>query len=186
MSIAELADLPDLDDRLAAADSASPGYEMVRWLGDTPPQHRAAMRALHERMSTDAPVAGLAWEPEVWDDERLTEFERTAQAGGRVLLTVAARERATGELGGFSTLILPLSGATARQHDTLVTKPHRGHGLGMRMKLDNLVRLREVRSELVRVVTWNAEENRPMLSVNEASGFRPVAYEAQWQWKEPR
>ncbi|MEE3703960.1 hypothetical protein V2H43_11160 [Pasteurella multocida] len=56
----------------------------------------------------------------------------------------------------------------------------------MRMKLDNLVRLREVRPELVRVVTWNAEENRPMLSVNEASGFRPVAYEAQWQWKEPR
>lgn len=186
VSIAELADLPDLDERLWAAEAASPGYETVRWLGDTPPEHRAAMRALHERMSTDAPVGGLAWEPEVWDDERLAEFERTTQAGGRVLLTVAARERATGELGGFSTLILPLTGSTARQHDTLVAKPHRGHGLGMRMKLDNLVRLREVRPELVRVVTWNAEENRPMLSVNEASGFRPVAYEAQWQWKEPR
>lgn len=186
VSIAELADLPDLDDRLAVAESTSSDYEMVRWLGDTPAEHRAAMRALHERMSTDAPVGGLAWEPEVWDDERLAEFERTTQAGGRVLLTVAARERATGELGGFSTLILPLTGSTARQHDTLVTMPHRGHGLGMRMKLDNLVRLREVRPELVRVVTWNAEENRPMLSVNEASGFRPVAYEAQWQWKEPR
>lgn len=184
VSVAALADLPDLDARLAAAEARSPGYELERWIGDTPPEHREAMRALHERMSTDAPVGGLAWEPEAWDDARLAEFERTAQAGGRVLLTVAARDTASGELGGFSTLVLPVTGTTARQHDTLVTRPHRGHGLGMRMKLDNLVRLREVRPELLRVVTWNAEENRPMLSVNEATGFRPVAYEAQWQWKE--
>lgn len=186
VSVVALADLPDLDDRLAAAEAASADYEMVRWLGDTPGEHREAMCRLYERMSTDAPVGGLAWEPEVWDEARLAEFERTVQDGGRMLLTVAARELATGELGGFSTLILPRSGATARQHDTLVTKPHRGHGLGMRMKLDNLARLRQVRPELVRIVTWNAEENRPMLSVNEASGFLPVAYEAQWQWKESR
>ncbi|GAA1417457.1 hypothetical protein [Agrococcus citreus] len=186
VSVAALADLPDLDDRLTAAETRSPGYEMVRWVGDTPSELRAAMCTMYERMSTDAPVAGLAWEPEAWDEARLAEFERTVQEGGRTLLTVAAREIATGELGGFSTLILPLTGSTARQHDTLVTKPHRGHGLGMRLKLDNLVRLRAVRPELVRIVTWNAEENRPMLSVNEASGFLPVAYEAQWQWKESR
>lgn len=186
VSVAALADLPDLDDRLDAAEARSTGYEMVRWVGDAPQELRAAMCTMHERMSTDAPVGNLAWEPEAWDEARLAEFERTVQNGGRTLLTVAAREIATGELGGFSTLILPLSGSTARQHDTLVTKPHRGHGLGMRMKLDNLVRLRQVRPELVRVVTWNAEENRPMLSVNEASGFVPVAYEAQWQWKESR
>jgi len=186
VSVAELADLPDLDARLAAAAAGAPGYELVRWIGGTPAEHRPAMRTLYERMSTDAPIGNLAWEEEVWDEARLTEFERTVQAGGRTLLTVAARERSTVELGGFSTLILPLSGATARQHDTLVTKPHRGHGLGMLMKLDNLVRLRELRPELVRVVTWNAEENRPMLAVNEASGFAPVAYEAQWQWKAER
>ena len=186
ISVAELSALPDLDARHAAASARASGYELVRWTGETPPEHRAAMRALHERMSVDAPVAGLAWEPEVWDDARLTEFERSKQQGGRVFLTVAARELATGELAGFTTLILPSTGATARQHDTLVTKPHRGHGLGMLMKLDNLRRLREVRPELVRVVTWNAEENRPMLAVNEASGFLAVAYEAQWQRKDAR
>ncbi|WP_306231260.1 hypothetical protein [Agrococcus beijingensis] len=183
VSVADLAALPDLEQRHAAALARADGYELLRWAGETPDGHREAMRGLHERMSTDAPVAGLGWEPEVWDDARLAEFERSKQEGGRVLLTVAARERATGELAGFTTLILPLTGATARQHDTLVTKPHRGHGLGMLMKLDNLLRLRELRPELVRVVTWNAEENRPMLRVNEASGFLPVAYEAQWQWK---
>ena len=185
VSVAQLSSLPDLEERHAAAlaRAAAGGYDLVAWAGETPAEHRAAKRALHERMSVDAPVAGLAWKPEVWDDARLAEFERSKQEGGRTLLTVAARHRPSGELAGFTTLILPVTGATARQHDTLVTQPHRGRGLGMLMKLDNLRRLRELRPELVRVVTWNAEENRPMLAVNEASGFEPVAYEAQWQWR---
>jgi GNAT superfamily N-acetyltransferase len=184
VSVAELSALPDLDARHAGALERASGYELVHWTGETPQEHRASMCALHERMSIDAPVAGLAWEQEVWDDARLTEFEQSKQQGGRVFLTVAARQRDSGELGGFTTLILPATGTTARQHDTLVTRPHRGHGLGMLMKLDNLLRLRAARPELVRVVTWNAEENRHMLDVNEASGFLPVSYEAQWQWRE--
>lgn len=186
VSVADLERLTGLDARHAAGLERASAYALEHWIGATPAEHREGMRMLHERMSVDAPVAGLAWEAETWDDARLTAFEQGKQGGGRSLLTVAARERATGELAGFSTLILPTTGDVARQHDTLVTQPHRGHGLGMLLKLDNMRRLRSLRPELTRIVTWNAEENRPMLAVNEATGFEPVAYEAQWQRKDAR
>ncbi|QUW18964.1 GNAT family protein [Agrococcus sp. Marseille-Q4369] len=186
VSVADLSQLGDLEARHAAGLERASGYDLERWVGETPAEHREGMRMLHERMSVDAPVAGLAWEPETWDDARLAAFEQSKQGGGRSLLTVAARERASGQLAGFSTLILPTTGGVARQHDTLVTQPHRGHGLGMLLKLDNMLRLRELRPELTRIVTWNAEENRPMLAVNERCGFEPIAYEAQWQRKDAR
>jgi GNAT superfamily N-acetyltransferase len=186
VSVADLTRLADLDERHAAGLERASDYDLEHWIGETPAEHRPGMRMLHERMSVDAPVADLAWEAETWDDALLTAFERGKQGGGRSLLTVVARERATGELAGFSTLILPTTGDVGRQHDTLVTQPHRGHGLGMLLKLDNMLRLRQLQPELTRLVTWNAEENRPMLDVNERCGFEPVAYEAQWQRKDAR
>lgn len=182
-SVAHLEELPDLNDRFADATGRSEGYELVEWTGATPQPYRAGMIALHERMSTDAPIGDLALDPEVWDDERLTEFETRHRDGGRTILTVAARRRGSDELAGFSTLFVPDEGDVAPQHDTLVAGPHRGHGLGMLLKLANLVRVRDDHSQITRVTTWNAEENRPMLDVNEAVGFRPQAYEAVWQLK---
>lgn len=181
-SIADLDRLDDLDERLAAARERSAGYEVVTWAGATPGEHRAAMRMLRERMSTDAPVGGLALEPEHWSDERLASFEEQKAAGGRTLRNVAARA-ADGSLVGYSTVIVG-SSDVARQHDTLVLREHRGHGLGMLLKLANLVELRDHHPRHRRVSTMNAEENVPMLRVNEAVGFEAVGYEAVWQRKE--
>lgn len=184
---------PSLTERWAdaSARAAEAGYETLAWSGETPAEHRPAMRALHEAMSTDAPIAGLALEPEVWSDDRLTAFEREKTAGGRTMRTVVARHIPTGELAGFTSLFVGAAigapdGDVARQHDTLVRRDHRGHALGMLLKLANLVALREHHPTHPRVSSMNAEENRPMLAVNEAAGFLPVAYEAVWQRKEAR
>lgn len=179
VSLLDLDAVDDLAAQLQAARTRSAGYDVVAWEGETPAEHRPAMRRLHERMSTDAPIGGLALEPETWSDERLAAFEQQKAAGGRTIRTVAARA-GDGTLVGFSTLFVG-SGDMARQHDTLVVREHRGHGLGMLLKLANLVELDRHHPGHRRVSTWNAEENRPMLATNEAVGFVPIAYEAVWQ-----
>ena len=72
------------------------------------------------------------------------------------------------------------SGSVSQQ-DTLVLPAHRGHGLGMLLKLANLAELQRRMPGHPSIITFNAEENRYMLDVNEAIGFIPVGYEGAWR-----
>ena len=63
----------------------------------------------------------------------------------------------------------------AYQWGTLVHRAHRGHRLGVAVKVANLRLLQSERPDIVRLTTYNAEVNAHMIGVNEALGFRPVA-----------
>jgi GNAT superfamily N-acetyltransferase len=88
----------------------------------------------------------------------------------------------TGTLVGFTQLGVPADVARpVTQEDTLVLRDHRGHRLGMLLKVANLQHLERVAPGHPGVLTWNAEENRAMLDVNEAVGFVPIGYEGAWR-----
>lgn len=167
--------------RAEALSHAGVAYEVRSWQGSTPSGLRDAMAALHARMLTDAPMAGLDTDPERWDAARLQRLESEWDAAHQTALQAVALHRASGDAVAFTVLLLPEPGRPATQEDTLVHANHRGRRLGMLVKAENLLQLRRLHPDRTRVLTWNAEENRPMLRVNEALGFVAISAEGAWQ-----
>jgi len=176
-------DADDLDARLGTVTAhAGDAFVVHSWTGATPVEFRDDIAALNTRMSTDAPQSGLDEPEDVWTAQRLAEHEAHTTADGTVLLTSAVMHVDEGRLVGFTQLALPTeAGRPVDQYDTLVLKEHRGHGLGMLLKLANLVLLQREHPGFPAVTTWNADENRHMLAVNEALGFVPMGYEGAWR-----
>ncbi|MFS0867276.1 N-acetyltransferase family protein [Microbacterium sp. 179-B 1A2 NHS] len=167
---------------LVVAEDHSPGYRIAQWTLPTPPEHRDGYAEVKSRMSTDAPAAGLEYDEEAWDAARVSRNDaRYLEAGQTVLVTVAIAAD-SGRIVAFNELC---SGrdeqAATQQLDTLVLKEHRGHRLGQRVKCAGILRWREMMPLSPRILTFNAEENRPMLDINEAIGFVPAAYIGAWK-----
>jgi GNAT superfamily N-acetyltransferase len=176
-------DEADLDRRLAGARTAAgPDYAVHTWQGPTPASWLADQAVLRTRMSTDAPSAGLEEPEDVWDAARVAAHDERMARGPRTTLTAVAEHLPTGRLVGYTQLAVPHDLARpVTQEDTLVLREHRGHRLGMLLKVANLAQLQRVAPGHTGLLTWNAEENRPMLDVNEAVGFVPIGYEGAWR-----
>ena len=165
-----------------AAAAAGAGYEPVFWQGACPEDLLEPYAQLRQKMSTDAPQGGLDLAEEAWDEARVREAEEKARSMGFEVLVSAVRHRSSGELAGHTVLeVFGNNPAVVYQGDTLVLESHRGHRLGMLLKAANQERLQQLNPEARRVYTWNAEENRYMLSINEQLGFRTIGYTGEWQ-----
>ena len=166
----------------AASDESGAGYAVHSWTGATPDRWLDDLAVLYTRMSTDAPSAGLEEPEDVWTAERVRAEDERQAASPRTPVTAAVEHVETGRLVGFTVLSVPPDTArSVGQFDTLVLREHRGHRLGALLKLANLVALQEGHPGYPSVITFNAEENRPMLGVNEAMGFAPIGYEGAWR-----
>lgn len=158
------------------------GYELLSWVGPSPEELAGDLAALMARMSTDAPMGELVWEPEAWDADRVREQEATNRRLGRRQLVTAARHAGTGRLVAFTVIgVSSHQPDPGYQWDTLVTAAHRGRRLGTLVKVGNLRLLRRESPGTRTLHTWNAETNAPMVAVNEAMGFGPVERWAEWQ-----
>lgn len=171
-----------VDRLLVEAESAAAGYRVLQWLAPTPPDHVDGYAWMKSRMSTDAPAAGLEFDEETWDAARIARHDRRWIDGGMTALVTTAQHIESGRLVAFNELVVggDRSGPT-HQEDTLVLTEHRGHKLGQLVKCAGLTRWREIAPASEKVITYNAEENRPMLDINEAIGFRPAGYEGAWK-----
>lgn len=161
---------------------APANYRLHQWIGATPVEWLEQMAVLNTRMSTDAPTAGLEEPEDVVTVERQIELDAASGRDPRSFLFTTVEHIPTGVLAGYTCLAVPAQQDRAiNQYATLVLKEHRGHRLGMLLKLANLDHLQRERPGHPSIITFNAEENRPMLDVNEAVGFVPMGYEGAWK-----
>lgn len=175
------ADWKRLDEAYEAARQRAVAYELVRIPGATPEHLLADIVALTQAIN-DAPTDDLDIEDEVFSPERIRAFEAAQVAYDRRIYRLVARESDTGDLAGHTMVGVenerPWHG---RQYDTSVLRTHRGHRLGMLLKIGMLHWLREAEPQLRTVSTWNAASNAHMIQVNEAVGYHVIANAIVWQ-----
>ena len=159
---------------VTAAEEASADYDVEHLPGGACPEHLLGDLQVLREVINDAPGGGADFER--YPPERLRAEEESLARQHKSAYTVLARHRASGEPAGLSYVVVhELRPEIAAQEDTSVVGAHRGHRLGLRLKLAMLDRLRSERPDVVSIDTWNAPDNAPMIAVNEALGCRLVA-----------
>ena len=157
---------------LAESQAAAANYHLVRLL---PPVPDATLQEMVEVTAAinDAPMGTLTFEDEVFDLGRLQDIETARTRKGHRSYRVIARHRSTGEVGGHTQVVVsPRRPHIGYQADTAVSRAHRGHRLGLLLKIDMMRWLAEAEPELEVLETWNNADNRFMIGVNELLGYR--------------
>jgi GNAT superfamily N-acetyltransferase len=156
------------------ASLAALGYSLVTWTGPVPDQYCGQVAELFNA-SNDAP-RGAGVEDEVWDADRVRERTGSLLRAGHLRgYTVAAVHDATGEVAGFTAIVVdPEHPEWAYQQLTAVSRPHRGHRLGLLVKTAMLEWLAEAEPRLERIATGNAAANEHMIAVNETLGYEVI------------
>ncbi|QNN51445.1 GNAT family N-acetyltransferase [Nocardioides mesophilus] len=150
------------------------GYTFVTWADVVPQELLEDYCRLQEAFFELAPLGEMEIEPEVWDERRVREREESNRNQGRQEVCTAVLA-ADGSMVGLTEVALnrhaPHRGF---QSGTLVLPEHRGHALGLAVKLRNHRELRSRFPQCRILVTGNAGINLAMNAVNDRLGYRLV------------
>ncbi|WP_255768060.1 GNAT family N-acetyltransferase [Pseudarthrobacter sulfonivorans] len=176
-------------DLQAEADEANNGrYRLHHWTDRCPDEWLEAVAMLENQAgavvdpSLEPPV-----EPDmVFDGGILREAEGVTIAQGRRTVVTAVEHLASGSLVGLTTIsVLAHRPDVVFQDDTLVLQAHRGNKLGLLIKVANMERLTEQFPDARIIYTWNAPENRYLLTVNQQLGFTTAGVTGIWEKELP-
>ena len=148
-------------------------YRIVEWGTHTPDEHVDDFARAVSTFVDMVPTGDLALEDGDWTPERVRENERRGEVRNRRFCAAAIAP--DGDLVGFTDLSVSRAKTTqASVGITFVLPGHRGHSLGMAVKLANHRTLMAELPECELVRTSNADTNAHMNAVNEQMGYRQV------------
>jgi len=162
------------------ARAAGGGYALLSWEGPAPDRYIGQVAALNQD-GEDAPHEA-GHEAQRWDVARVRAAEQRAAGQGLRLYSVAARSERTGELAALTELqVDPQAPEWAYQGLTVVARAHRGHRLGLLVKVAMLERLAGREPQLERIITGNADVNEHMIAINVALGYQILDHWLSWE-----
>ena len=160
----------DVRTGLGAAD----GYRIVTFDTVCPDEHLESFGRLLGMLISEVPLGELDLEDSEWTPERIRAAEQRQVDIGRHLHTAFALAP-DGEVAGVSDVRIDDTDHTHGQVGiTIVAPAHRGHRLGLALKVATHDLAVATYADLVSLDTSNAEVNTHMNAVNEALGYRTI------------
>jgi GNAT superfamily N-acetyltransferase len=159
--------------------TVDPAYTLQTWRGPCPDEWIDEYADLRRILTSEAPSGEAGLENEHWDAARVRKDEADLRRVGREMQVVVARA-ASGELAGHTQLAFPSDDTEVYQWDTLVRAAHRGHGLGLALKIHAMQASADLLEGRRRITTYNAASNSYMIAVNERLGFLQTAWAGEY------
>ncbi|GAA1309192.1 GNAT family N-acetyltransferase [Brachybacterium tyrofermentans] len=165
-----------LDQLQAQVDEKIGDYRLELWDGGIPEEHLTAYGLLMRQLELDEPDEEVEHEAPEYTPERIrTMVQRLQDAGTRAIIAVAVAPDGS-FVGNCEVHLQQEEGTTiAWQENTLVMPDHRGHRLGLALKVATHRLLTEQAPHVRSIATWNSHVNPWMIAINEALGYR-IAY----------
>jgi mycothiol synthase len=158
------------------------GYRLEMIDGVFPEHLRADASTFHHIMQT-APRDDLEVGDVLIGPDDIAELDRALLEAGRQRWTALMRDSTGACVGGTEVTFAHWEPDLVLQQNTGIDPGHRGLGLAKWAKAAILERIRRDRPEAQRIGTGNAFSNAPMLSINDALGFRVIGTRTEWQLK---
>ncbi|MFC0675372.1 GNAT family N-acetyltransferase [Brachybacterium hainanense] len=148
-------------------------YAILEFSGEIPEEHLEAYGALLHQLDLDDPDEDFDYEPAQYTPERIRTAERRLREQGKRSI-VAVAVAPDGSFAGNSVVEFHAGAGTTIgwQENTLVMPEHRGHRLGLALKVATHRRLAQEAPHLRALVTWNSHVNPWMIAINEKLGYR--------------
>jgi GNAT superfamily N-acetyltransferase len=164
----------------ADAEAHAAGYQLLSWRGRTPDDLLDQVVLVNSAMADAPRDAGV--EPTTWDADRVRHGEQTMMEHGLSGHSVAARHDGTGEFAALTEVVTEAdTPGWGFQQITAVRAEHRGHRLGLLVKVAMLELLREHAPGVRLIQTSNAGENAHMIAINEQLGFTVRGVSRDWE-----
>lgn len=166
------------------AASAAPhhaDYRLVSFAGPVPDEWVEGVAAMAGSLVVEAPMGELDMEAEDASVPGWRDREASLERQGLTPWHTLALDAAGVPVAYTSVAVSADDRALCHQWGTLVVPAHRGHRLGLAVKVANHRALQAEGVPAAEIATWNAAVNEHMIGVNELLGFHRVGRLGEFQ-----